>query len=100
MLDFKDYSYIISDFCVLSGLYLKWRNIETKVIKNNILASNGIIHIVDKFLLSTPYQTTIAPSTVKTSVGRVSEAPQFVAAYRTLLYALILLLLTHLFIYR
>ncbi|OWF56282.1 fasciclin-1-like isoform X2 [Mizuhopecten yessoensis] len=34
--------------------FLLWNEIETKIIKSNILAKNGIIHIVDKMLLSIP----------------------------------------------
>ncbi|XP_033726221.1 fasciclin-1-like isoform X2 [Pecten maximus] len=34
--------------------FLSWNGIEAKVIKSNILSRNGIIHVVDKILVSIP----------------------------------------------
>ena len=87
-------------FVLLTGLYLKWKNKETKVITENILATNGIIHIVDKFLLSTPYQTTTVPTTRQTSVKRVSSAHCNISSLSTLSFSVLVTLSVYLFIFR
>ncbi|KAH3826265.1 uncharacterized protein LOC127881554 [Dreissena polymorpha] len=45
------------------GFYLRWDDIEAKIVKPNILAINAIIHVVDRFLMTSPYQTTTLPPT-------------------------------------
>ncbi|WAR06644.1 BGH3-like protein [Mya arenaria] len=46
------------------GFYLKWEDVEAKIVRPNILATNGIIHVVDRFMLATPiHETTLAPRT-------------------------------------
>lgn len=82
------------------GLYLKWKNIETKVLTENILATNGIIHIVDKFLLSTPYQTTTVPTTSKTSVKRVSAAHCDIPSHSILSFSVLVTVSVYLFVFR
>ncbi|XP_050398819.2 fasciclin-1 isoform X2 [Patella vulgata] len=46
-----------------------WKDVQGRIIKANLLASNGIIHVIDNFLYSTSSPTT----TAKTS-SRVSDS--------------------------
>lgn len=82
------------------GLYLKWRTIETKVIRENILATNGIIHIVDKFMLSTPYQTTTVAPTSQSSIKHVSSSNCFLCSLSTLGFSILVTITANLFICR
>ena len=84
----------------VSGLYLKWKNVEAKVIRENILATNGIIHIVDKYLLTTPYQTTTVSPTSQTSIRRVSSAYRSVSSIQTLLLSSVVLIYANSFVLR
>ena len=67
-----DTLYFISDF------YLEWEDIQAKVIQANILANNGIIHIIDHVLFRAIEPTTTrAPS---------RTAPTSINGSRTLLF--------------
>ncbi|KAH3870977.1 uncharacterized protein LOC127868387 isoform X2 [Dreissena polymorpha] len=52
------------------GFYLRWDDIEAKIVKPNILAINAIIHVVDRFLMTSPYQTTTLPPTTSTTTQK------------------------------
>ncbi|XP_052262109.1 uncharacterized protein LOC127865986 [Dreissena polymorpha] len=52
------------------GFYLRWEDIEAKIVKPNILAINAIIHVVDRFLMTSPYQTTTLPPTTSTTTQK------------------------------
>ena len=67
-------------YLFILGLYLRWQNIEARIIRPNILATNGIIHVVDRFLLSTPYQTTTIPTTTRSTQKTVSSSQQVVTS--------------------
>ncbi|XP_045209356.2 fasciclin-1-like [Mercenaria mercenaria] len=53
----------ISVISKTDAFYLRWENVEAKIVRPNILATNGVIHVVDRLLLSTPYQMTTLPPT-------------------------------------
>ncbi|KAK3584546.1 hypothetical protein CHS0354_031953 [Potamilus streckersoni] len=73
-----------------SGVFLVWQNIEAKVFRSNILASNGIIHVIDKILFSTPYATTsVTATTQKGNIGHISST--FYVSYSFTSIALLLL---------
>ncbi|KAL4228516.1 hypothetical protein ACF0H5_011564 [Mactra antiquata] len=59
------------------GFYLKWDRIEARIVRPNILATNGIIHVIDRLLLSTPYQTTTTPATTTEKQAAVQHANSF-----------------------
>ncbi|XP_052254628.1 uncharacterized protein LOC127860548 isoform X2 [Dreissena polymorpha] len=52
------------------GFYLRWEDIEAKIVKPNILAINAIIHVVDRFLMTSPYQTTTLPPPTSTTTQK------------------------------
>lgn len=60
---------LFSAFFLFSAFYLSWESIEAKIVRPNILATNGVIHVVDRLLLSTPYQMTTTPTTTEKQVS-------------------------------
>ena len=43
------------------GVFLRWKHVRSRVIHWNICASNGIIHVIDKFLFTTSEPTSSTP---------------------------------------
>ncbi|KAL3854622.1 hypothetical protein ACJMK2_013883 [Sinanodonta woodiana] len=74
-----------------SGVFIVWQNIEAKVLRSNILATNGIIHVIDKILFTTPYETsTVTTTTLK---GNISHVPSlFCVSYSVTNIALMLVI--------
>lgn len=73
----------------IAGFYLKWERIEAKIIRPNILATNGVIHVVDRLLLSTPYQMTTTPQPTTTE-KHVSSKNRFSASIYVTISSLII----------
>lgn len=65
----------ISVISKTDGFYLEWEDIEAKIVRPNILTTNGIIHVVDRLLLSTPCQTSTTPPTTTQKQVSSSNTP-------------------------
>ncbi|XP_041355644.1 uncharacterized protein LOC121373221 isoform X2 [Gigantopelta aegis] len=45
----------------IEGVFLRWKHLKSRVIHWNVCASNGIIHVIDKFLFTTSDPTSPVP---------------------------------------
>ncbi|XP_014788153.1 fasciclin-1 [Octopus bimaculoides] len=52
------------------GTYLVWKGIQARIIKANILASNGIIHVVERFLLMNDKERSASHSSTNAARAR------------------------------
>jgi len=55
-------------------VYLRWGDVQARIVRPNILATNGIIHVVDRLLVTTPRHVTTPAPTTTTPRPRVNLA--------------------------
>jgi hypothetical protein len=84
---------LLNHHCYISAFYLRWENVEAKIVRPNILATNGVIHVVDRMFVSTPYQHTTTPPTT-TQKQQVSSATKIGASLNITVFFCIIAFLT------
>ena len=56
-------------------MFLQWNTTVAKIVRSNILASNGIIHIIDKLFIDLPeVPTTVSPDGTTKKSAHVNSA--------------------------
>ena len=56
-------------------MFLQWNTTVAKIVRSNILASNGIIHIIDKLFVDLPeVPTTVSPDGTTKKSSHVNSA--------------------------
>ena len=56
-------------------MFLQWNTTVAKIVRSNILASNGIIHIIDKLFIDLPeVPTTVSPDGTTKKSSHVNSA--------------------------
>lgn len=93
---------IISDilktfYFLVSELFLKWNNTQSRIVHANILSSNGLIHIIDKLFIDLPEMpTTVSPkgTTKKSSHTNGSESVLIFHSFYTIVLTIFVILLT------
>ncbi|XP_060585787.1 uncharacterized protein LOC132741599 isoform X2 [Ruditapes philippinarum] len=83
----------ISVISKTDAFYLRWEKVEAKIVRPNILATNGVIHVVDRMFVSTPYQHTTTPPTT-TQKQQVSSATTIGASVNITVFFCIIAFLT------
>lgn len=76
--------YVILTF---TDILLEWNGVQSRIIQSNILANNGIIHIIDRILFKVEEETTTSSDSMNTrGVNTASKQFSAVVSYLLMLW--------------